>query len=125
MSHISRIQTKIKERKYLIQALEDLGYQFEEVPQTVRGYGGQKSSVEIVIKLPLSYDIGLRATPDGYEVVADWFGVRGTTSKQFVNQLSQRYAYHAARAEMEAQGFTLTEEVEEKGEIRLVLRRMA
>ena len=42
MSHISRIQTKIKERKYLIQALEDLGYHFEEGAQTVRGYGGQK-----------------------------------------------------------------------------------
>ncbi len=88
--------------------------------------GGQKAAREIVIKLPLSYDIGLRATPDGYEVFADWFCGRGTTSKQFVNQLSQRYAYHAARAEMEAQGFhLLTEEVEEKGEIRLVLRRMA
>ena len=45
---------------------------------------------------------------------------------QFLQQVSQRYAYHAARAKLEEQGFTLaSEEVREDGRIHLVLRRMA
>jgi hypothetical protein len=43
-----------------------------------------------------------------------------------LQQLTQRYAYQAACAKLEAQGFALaSEEVKESGEIHLVLRRMA
>ena len=38
----------------------------------------------------------------------------------------QRYAYHATRAKLEAQGFDLVEETQEEGgRIHLRLRRMA
>ncbi len=38
----------------------------------------------------------------------------------------QRYAYHASRAKLEQQGFNMVEEkVEDTGQIRIVLRRMA
>lgn len=126
MSHFSRIRTKMVVKEYIFKALTDLGFTFEEGENLeVRGFGGQKTKVEIKIPLKLSYDLGLRPHENGYEIVADWFGVRGIKQHEFTQQLNQRYAYHAALAKLENQGFTLVEEkAEEAGQIRLTLRRM-
>jgi hypothetical protein len=126
MSHFSRIQTKIIDKEFALMAIKDLGFTYEEGEQEVVGFGKQKSPVDIRIKLPLSYDVGLRKKGSTYEIVADWFGVRGINQKDFTEKLMQRYAYHAARAKLEQQGFNMVEEkVEETGQIRIVLRRMA
>jgi hypothetical protein len=42
-----------------------------------------------------------------------------------LKKIIQRYAYHAALAKLEQQGFTLANETQEKGRVHLVLRRMA
>ena len=127
MSHFTRIRTQMVEKKYLTQALKDLGYTYEEGDVQIRGFAGGQTTAEI--KVPTEsrgYDIGFRKAGDAYEIVADWWGVKGINQEQFQQQLTQRYAYHAARAKLEAQGFNLiTEEVEQDGQIRLVLRRMA
>ena len=126
MSHFSRIRTKFREKKFLEMAIKDLGFAFEEGELEVKAFGGQKTPVDILVKLPLSYDIGLHKQDDSYTIVADWFGVRGINQKDFTEKLTQRYAYHAARAKLEEQGFNMVEEkVEETGQIRIVLRRMA
>lgn len=126
MSHISRIKTQMVEREFLLKAISDLGYAFEEGELEIGGFGTARAQVEIKIPLRLSGDIGFRNTPTGYEVVADWWGVRGVKREEFTNTLLQRYAYHATRARLEAQGFTLVEEATtETGQIRLVLRRAA
>ncbi len=125
MSHFSRIKTQIVEKAFLLKALEDLGFEIEEGELEVKGFGKQKMAVEIIASQRFSYPIGFRKNKDSYEIIADWYGVRGAKRQEFRNQLMQRYAYHAARSKLEAQGFTLvSEEVEEKGQIRLVLRRM-
>ena len=125
MSHFSRIQTQFKETKYLLQALKDLGFSYEEGEQQVIGFGGQKTPVEIRVPLKLSYDLGFRRSGGNYEIVADWFGVRGINQKDFTQKLMQRYAYHATRDKMQQQGFDMVEEkVEDTGQIRIVLRRM-
>ena len=124
MSHISRIKTKMEVKEYVLKALEDLGYSYEEGSQTITSLA-DRTQVDIKIHLRMSYDIGLRATPNGYEIVADWWGVRGTKQKEFTDKLMQRYAYHAAKAKLEEQGFSLvSEENQADGQIRLVLRRM-
>ena len=124
MSHISRIKTKMEVKEYVLQAIKDLGYQFEEGNLTLSGFG-EKTHVDIKIHMKLSYDIGLRATSNGYEIVADWWGVRGVKRKELSDRLMQRYAYHATRAKLEEQGFTLvSEENQQDGQIRLVLRRV-
>lgn len=126
MSHFSRIKTKLVERVYLLAALKDLGYQVEEGDLKVGGFAGASQKVNIKVKLNLSYDIGFRETPTGYELVADWWGVRGLEKDVFLDKLSQRYAYHATRSRLEEQGFTLVEETTEKnGEVRVVLRKLA
>ncbi len=126
MSHFSTIKTQITDKDFLLMAIKDLGFNYEEVEQDVKAFGGQKTPVDIRVKLPLSFDIGLRKRGNNYEIVADWFGVRGISQKDFTQRLTQRYAYHAARAKLEQQGFDMVEEkVEETGQIRIVLRRMA
>lgn len=127
MSHFTRIKTQMVEKKYLTQALKDLGYTYEEGDVQIRGFAGGQTTSEIKVHTESrSYDIGFRKAGASYEIVADWWGVKGINQEQFQQQLTQRYAYHAARAKLEAQGFNLiTEEVEQDGQIRLVLRRMA
>ncbi len=122
MSHFTKIRTQMMEREYLIQAIEDLGYACEE-DATIRGFGCQRQQVDIKVKTR-GYDVGFRRVGASYEIVADWWGVRGTNRKKFVQQVTQRYAYHAARAKLEERGFTLAnEDVQQDGQIHLVLRR--
>ncbi|MEA4909399.1 MAG: DUF1257 domain-containing protein [Chloroflexi bacterium] len=125
MSHFSRLKTQIVEKEFLLKAITDLGYTYKEGELILKGFGDQNVPVEITIPLRFSYDIGFRKNQDTYEIVADWWGVHGVKRQEFTRKLFQRYAYHAARARLEEQGFTLvSEETENKGQIRLVLRRM-
>ena len=51
---------------------------------------------------------------------------RCAPSQDMQARLTQRYAYHVARAKLEAQGFALvTEETQLDGQMHLVLQRMA
>jgi len=126
MPHFTRVQTRLVNRDYLIAALRDLGHVPVLGPVDASGWWGTKTRVDL--KIPTrsaGYDIGFRQTPAGYEMVADWQGVRGIKQSELLQQLSQRYAYHAARAKLQEQGFNLVaEEKQADGRIHLVLRRM-
>ena len=125
MSHFTRIRTQMIEKEYLIQALQDLEYKYEVGDAQIRGFGRQHRKVSIRVKRP-GYDVGFRKVGKVYELVADWWGVRGTNRTEFLQRITQRYAYHAARAKLEEQGFTLvSEEVQAGNRIHMVLRRMA
>ena len=125
MSHFTTIKTKIVEKEYLKQALSELGYTYQEGKVNIRGYRGIQTPV--AIKIPTKntgYDIGFRKADNAYEIVADWWGIRDLKQDQFLQQVSQRYAYHAAKAKLEEQGFSLvSEETQEGDRIHLVLRR--
>jgi hypothetical protein len=116
------------EKQALKEALEDLGYSVEEGDLRLWGFGAGQAKVEMKISTGfLSAAIGFRRTRSGtYEVVADWWGVRGIRRKTFLEQLTQRYAYRVARAKLAEQGFELvSEQTEQDGRIHLVLRRTA
>jgi hypothetical protein len=60
---------------------------------------------------------------NAYEIVADWWGIKDIQQDQFLQQVSQRYAYYAAKAKLEEQGFSLVSEEAQQGDrIHLVLR---
>jgi hypothetical protein len=126
MSHFTRIKTQIVEKKYLTRALQDLNYTYEEGDVEIRGYGGNRTGVEI--KIPTGnrgYDIGFRKSGAAYEVVADWYGIRDINQTLFVQKVTQRYVYLATKEKLEEQGFSLvTEEVERDGRVHLTLRRL-
>ena len=111
----------------MLKALADLGYAPVEGALEIRGYLGVRTAVEIKIATQNpEYDIGFRKTGETYQCVADWFGLREIDQTRFIEQITQRYAYHAARAKLEEQGFALASEEKQKdGRIHLVLRRMS
>ena len=125
MSHFTRLKTQIVEKELLTQALTDLGYTWEEGDLELRGFGVERTRVELKVKSGLlGHEIGFKKSGNTYAVVADWWGVRSAQRDQFLQKLNQRYAYHAARLKLEAQGFTLVnEETQPDGQVRLVLRR--
>jgi len=126
MSHFTTLKTQIVEKTYLKNALDDLGYAYQEGHLQINGYQGNKTTAEIKLTTQNpNYDIGFRKNSDAYEIVADWWGIKGIEQKTFIETLNQRYAYHAATAKLTEQGFSLvSEEVEESGRIHLVLRRV-
>lgn len=91
----------------------------------IRGFLGRRTAAELRVPgRDGGYDVGFRKSSDGYEVVADWWGVKGIRQKEFVQQVSQRYGYHAARDKLEQQGFSIVSEEVAQGKIHLRLRRM-
>ena len=125
MSHFSRVKTKLVKKEHLVQALSDLGYQTTEGNVEIRGFNGQKMKVDV--KVPTKnpgYDLGFRKVDNVYELVADWYGIADINPEKFLNQVNQRYAYHAVRTRMEEQGFAVVEE-ENKADktIHLTVRR--
>lgn len=126
MSHFTKLKTEMVEKQYLLAALKDLEYQYEEGDVEISGWRGAKQRAEVKVRTSnAGFDIGFRKNGNCYEMIADWYGIRGISKKSLAEQLNQRYAYHATKAKLESQGFTLVnEELEEDGQIHLVLRRM-
>ncbi len=126
MSHIARIKTRMVQKTYILAAIKDLGYTAVEKGK-IRTFGLIRTPVDIQVSTGKGgYDIGLKKQDDGYEIVADWWGVKGVGQVDFTKKVAQRYAYHAAMAKLEEQGFSLvSEDVDSDKRIRLVLRRTA
>ena len=112
------------DRGLLLQALRDLGYNYQTGSQVIEGSAGIKANISIKIISRFGNDIGLRKNKGTYRIIADWWGVMGTSEKEFSEQLSQKYAYLAVKSKLEKQGFTLASEENDSGKIRLVLRRV-
>jgi len=127
MSHFSQIKTQIRNLPSLESALSDLGIDWKSGPREVRGYRGQTTQAEIAIAQDNGYDIGFRWNGQEYELVADLqYWQQNLTVNGFLNQVTQRYAYHTVLNETTKQGFQVAEtQKQADGSIRLVLQRWA
>ena len=126
MSHVTRIRTRMSRRERLKQALHDLGYQVTEnaIFQGQFGNGPQQVPVDFLVGLPHQQaTIAIRRVGDAFEILADWYLCPGTSRQQFVNQLTQRYAYLQTREQLLEQGFEIQNEQNVGGSIRLLLSR--
>ena len=123
MSHFTRVRTKLRNIATVQRALEDLGYQVK-AEDKVRGYGGDRARADLVVRLDGNYDIGFTQQRNGDVVmVADLWALR-IDKNAFLNEVTQRYAYHTVMGQAEAQGFQVTEEANQQdGSIRLVMQR--
>lgn len=122
MSHFSTIQVQIKNGEILNQTLQELGYTVE-CNKKVRGYQGNKTEAEYVIRQDNGYDLGFRLNGENYELVADFWGAR-IDQKAFVNSLMQKYAHKTLMASVQEQGFNLEEEeILADGTVRVVVGR--
>jgi hypothetical protein len=76
MSHFTTIKVQIKNGELLHQVLEELGYQVECNVQ-VRGYHGEKTNAEYVIRQSNGYDLGFRRIMNWWRI----FGALALTSR--------------------------------------------
>ena len=135
MSHFTRIKTRITDKAALVKALGDVGYKTVEAhgtPQHLYGFLGDRraQTAEVIVRRKyigwLSNDVGFSRSADGsFEAIISNYD-RRKHSRAWLDRLTQRYAYHVARAKLQEQGFDLvSEETPRDGRIHLVLRRLA
>jgi hypothetical protein len=122
MSHFTNVQVQIKSAKDIIECLTEMGYQVIKA-KTVNGYGKIKEIVDFAVKTQ-GYDIGFRRNSEGvFEIVADWWGVKGVTEKEFISSLCVAYAEKKVKNFAQRRGFRVTEETTELGKQFLLVKR--
>ncbi len=122
MSHFTTIKVQIKNAEILHESLQELGYQVER-NTFVRGYQGDQTEADYVIRQQNGYDLGFRRDGENYELVADFWGAR-INQQQFVNSITQKYAHKTLMATVQAEGFNVEEEQTlEDGTVRVVVAR--
>ena len=114
MSHFTCIKTKIKERPYLIEALQVLGHEVEEnkvlvIDNPVHAEDHPDFHADVAIR----NDIGFRLNKNtgNYELVAEldtWD--LDVPVNRFIEKVTQQYAKATVLAVSEEDGFTLAEE---------------
>jgi len=134
MSHFTVIQTQIIDDEALLAGLSDLGFkQLErhEIATPLYGVLGdiRPQTVEVVIRRQFigagSNDIGFKRQENGsYNAIISAYD-RQRFNGEWLNKLSQRYAYHLTKSQLAEQNFTLiSEESQADGRIHLLVRRV-
>ena len=110
MSHFSTIKTKIKEKPYLIKALQLLQYDVQENIELVNPIDHQHEKVKVDVSI--GNDIGFRLNKDGvYELVADIQTWKDPVPpRRFVEKVTQQYAKATILDTIEERGFTIEKE---------------
>jgi len=130
VSHFTRLKTKFRHREALMQCLVDLGHTVE-IDTTIQGHEG-KHSVDIAVKTRGGYGIGFVQNTDGtYDMVADWWGVKGIGRKGIAAELRKQaetiqkeYVKKMVLTETARDGFEVVSQTEEiDGTLRIVVRR--
>ena len=110
MSHFSTIKTKIKEKPYLIKALQLLQYDVQENIELVNPLDHQHEKVKVDVSI--GNDIGFRLNNDGvYELVADiqtW--KESVPPQRFIERVTQQYAKATILDTIQDKGFTIEKE---------------
>jgi hypothetical protein len=130
MSHFSRLKTTFRDRELLVRCLEEMGYEVR-TGGTVQGYTGQQE-VDFSVQAGNGYGIGFVQNQGGsYDLVADWWGVKGKNGDRLVAQLQERinriqreYALRMVMEQTKKDGFEVVEQATETdGSVRIVVRR--
>ena len=114
MSHFTCFKTKIRERPYLIEALEIMGHDIEENKALVIANPSHaEEHPAFVADVAIKNDIGFRwnKNTETYELVAEldtWD--LDVPVNRFIEKVTQQYAKATVLAVSEEDGFTLAEE---------------
>ena len=112
MSHFSTIQTKIKSKPELIEALQLLQYDVQEDQELINPLNHQHEKVKVDVSI--GNDIGFRLNNNGeYELVADIQTWKDPVPpKRFVEKVTQQYARMTVHNQVKEMGFKVEEEWE-------------
>lgn len=133
MSHISKIDTKIKDLRCLKKALESMQIEYMEAQEgqllTLCGYGkGEEiSGCVMEIKTGSKYSIGIRRRGDNYEFAADWWAIEtftGQKQDELLNKITRQYAYETVLDKVRSMGYSVVEETQDSQQnLKLMVRR--
>ena len=112
MSHFSTIKTKIKEKDFLLEALNLLGHEVKQDQELVVGGTHGHNHPVIQADICIATDIGFRWCNDtqAYELVSDietWS--LPTPPRRFIDKVTQQYAKETILDTVKYQGFTVEE----------------
>ena len=112
MSHFSTIQTKIKNKPELVEALQLLQYDVQEDQELINPINHQHEKVKVDVSI--GNDIGFRLNSNGeYELVADIQTWKDPVPpKRFVEKVTQQYARMTVHNQVKEMGFKVEEEWE-------------
>ena len=116
MSHFTCIKTKIKERPYLIEALELMGHDVQENKQLViNNPSHAEEHADFHAEVAIKNDIGFRwnKNTETYELVAEldtWD--LDVPVQRFIDKLTQQYARTTLHNTVKEEGFQIAEEWE-------------
>jgi len=121
MSRFVALKTELRDREILTQCLEQLGCQVLSEPQGIM-LRGARAPVQLLVHAPFG-TLGFRLTAAGpYDVVGEEKLL--ATHQDFLNHLTQQYAYRKVLQQAQAAGYNLVqEEVGADQTIRLVVRK--
>ena len=116
MSHFTCIKTNIKERPYLIEALELMGHDVQENKQLViNNPSHAEEHADFHAEVAIKNDIGFRwnKNTETYELVAEldtWD--LDVPVQRFIDKLTQQYARTTLHNTVKEEGFQIAEEWE-------------
>ena len=116
MSHFTTIKTKIKERPYLIEALELMGHDVQENQQLVISNPSHAEDHPVVhAEVAISNDIGFRYNEEtqAYDLYSDhdtW--TLDVPAPRFVDKVTQQYARMTIHSAVKEMGLVVDEEWE-------------
>ena len=116
MSHFTTIKTKIKERPYLIEALELMGHDVQENQQLViNNPSHAEEHPDFHAEVAIRNDIGFRWNENrkSYELIAEldtWD--LDVPVDRFIDKLTQQYARMTLHGTVKEEGFEVAEEWE-------------
>ena len=129
MSHFTCIKTKIKERPYLIEALQVLGHEVEENKVLViNNPSHAEEHPAFLADVAIRNDIGFRwnKNRETYELVAEldtWD--LDVPVQRFIDKLTQQYAVQTIVASTQGEGFVVEEKkVSNNGSIEIFVNRL-
>ena len=112
MSHFSTINTKIKNKPELLEALQLLQYDVQEDQELINPIDHQHEKVKVDVSI--GTDIGFRLNNNGeYELVADiqtWN--QPIPPERLIEKVTQQYARMTIHNTIKEQGFQVAEEWE-------------
>ena len=124
MSHFTCVKTKIKEKDFLIKALNTLGYEAQEnvLLENPDDHDHKQWNVEVAV----TNDVGFKRSQDGtLELVAelDAWDLDVPVSR-FIDKLTQQYAIENIKTQTVEKGYDVESEVKNlDGSVELVVTR--
>lgn len=122
MSHLTTIQTQIRDVAALRAACQEMGLAVED-NAVARGYGSTRHNGDLVIRLKGPFDIAVNRQQDGtFGLTTDWYsGHVETEVGQNYSRLIQLYGVHKTMIEARRKGYTTRRQTLGDGAIKLTI----